>query len=98
MQQQRRRMMDGRQDKIQRQGENKGSRRGRVRSPTRPAVLDTKRKAKKQKQALSTSQQPGPCSQRGNQRGAKEETEKRRKREAVLSHLVDDAEGWDGGR
>lgn len=29
-------------------GENKGSRRRRVRSPTRPAVLDTKRKAKKQ--------------------------------------------------
>lgn len=81
-------------------GENKESSRGRVRSPTRPAVLDTKRKAKKQKQkqALSTSQQPGPCSQRGNQRGAKEETEKRRKREAVLAHLVDDAEGRVGGR
>jgi hypothetical protein len=65
-------------------------------------VLDTKRKAKKQKQkqkqALSTSQQPGPCSQRGNQRGAKEEIEKRRKREAVLAHLVDDAEGRVGGR
>jgi hypothetical protein len=69
----------GTQDDGWKKGEDatkdKGSGRGRVRSPTRPAVLDTKRKAKKQRcpRANSLDRVGGWGNQKGGQRRDKEE-------------------------